>query len=110
MASVIGTIKIAELNKCDICLVSRYCVIIESPLLYKNGDYDIWYSPGTLTHNCSLQLCSTISVKVLVFIEKKTCNVGSLKEASSSKKLFCESKNLFCQSNLEEQRKSLKNL
>ena len=108
MASVIGTIKIAELNKCDICLVSRYCVIIESPLLYKNGDYDIWYSPRTLSHNCSLQLCSTISVKVLVFIEKKfvMLNVGNLKEASSAKKLFSENKNWFCQSNLEEQKKS----
>ena len=37
-------------------------------------------------------------------------NVGSLKEASSSKKLFSENKNWFCQSNLEEQRKSFKNL
>ena len=49
-----GVVKRAELCKCDIRLLSRILWPKRIIPSFKNGDFDIWYSPAAFRHNFSL--------------------------------------------------------
>ena len=57
-----------------------YSDISESPLLQKNGDYDICYSPATFRYNFSLQVhAAPFQWKRFIFVGKKTCHIACSK-------------------------------
>ena len=66
-----GIVQRAELCKYDIRLLSRIFWAKRIIPSFKNGDFDIWYSPATFRHNFSLQVyAAPFQWRLLIFIGK----------------------------------------
>ena len=66
-----GIVKWVE--PCNVLFLSfqGYSDIRESTLLQKNGDFDIWYTPGTFRHNFSFQVyAARFQWRLLIYIGK----------------------------------------
>ena len=96
-----GIGKRAELNKCDVCLVSRILWHLQL-LLWKNGDYDSAYSPVTFCYYFSLQAyAAPFQWRLLIFVRKNLwCWVLEAKKKHVSLKSYSLKMRIVCKINM----------